>query len=498
MQLLGSFKLRLIIAFVALFAAVSVAVSFAGLMLREQQISAMFDHDLRLRAELVLDTVQKEGRIDSQTVTQALQQLSETMYFRDTYVQVYNDQSEPIARSANLGDVVIKLRRPFEDTSIDGMVVESTSNYPLPKGPGKLRGLRIRFNGSDGQQYIAIVAADPRLMYDQLKEMRWLFVAGNLGGIVAAGAAAWFVTRVMSKRIEALVEQIKKVGPDKLDQRIHLPDQDEISEIASHINAALDRLKAGFDTQERFIHDASHELRTPIASVQAEAQALLLSQPTREELIDFTSNVNDEMRRLGRLTGALLLLTRNDEKHILSKFRPVDIPEMVTEAIHHLSSMACDYQVRISVHYPDGLDDTPMINGDPELVEAMISNLIRNAIRFSPRGGEVRVTVRNSVLDHKVSITVDDDGPGIPADVLPRILERFSASSSQRIRRGGGLGLAIARTVVLLHGGTIHATNRDQGGAQFSVSIPVLNSSKSVNVKPSHHPEMMSSNMKND
>lgn len=472
--MLGSFQIRLIIAFIALFAAVSVAVSFAGLTLREQQVRGMFDRDLRLRAELVLDTIRGEPLVDNAAVAKAVRQLSNTQYFSDTYVQVYNDASLPVARSANLGDISLRLRRSFEDRTMDGQIVEGTTVYQLPTGPATVRGLRIRFNGTDGEEYIAIVAADPKLMYGQLHETRWIFVAGNVGGLAAAGAAAWFVTRAMSRRIGLLVDQIELVGPESLERRIELQDRDEISEVAAHINAALDRLKAGFDTQERFIHDASHELRTPIASVQAEAQALLLSDPTREELIDFASSVNDEMRRLGRLTGALLLLTRNDEKVILSKFKPVDVAETITEAIQHLSTMACDYQVRVSVHYPDGLDDSPVVRGDPELIEAMISNLIRNAIRFSPRGGEVRITVQHTPKTQRVALIVDDDGPGIPADILPSILERFSESSAQRVRRGGGLGLAIARTVAILHGGTIEASNRPQAGARFGVSLPTV------------------------
>lgn len=474
--MLGSFQVRLIIAFIALFAAVSVAVSFAGLTLREQQVRGMFDRDLKLRAKLVLDSIERESIVDNAALARAVKELSDTRYFSDSYVLVFDDTGTAVARSANMGDVILKLRRPFEDRSMDNTIIEGTTVYDFPTGPATVRGLRIRFKGTDGREYIALIAADPKIMYSDLRETRWLFVAGNVGGLAAAGAAAWFVTRAMSKRIGLLVNQIELVGPESLDRRIELQDRDEISEVAAHINAALDRLKAGFDTQERFIHDASHELRTPIASVQAEAQALLLSDPTKEELMDFASSVNDEMRRLGRLTGALLLLTRNDEKVILSKFKPVDVAETITEAIQHLSTMACDYQVRVSVHYPDGLDDSPVVRGDPELVEAMVSNLIRNAIRFSPRGGEVRVTVSHASRE-RVELVVDDDGPGIPADILPSILDRFSESSAQRVRRGGGLGLAIARTVAVLHAGTIRASNRDEGGARFSVTLPTVNAS---------------------
>ncbi len=466
----GSFQIRLVIAFVALFAAVSVTVSFAGLVLREQQVRAMFDRDLALRAEIVLDNIRREPTIDNQVLTKAVLELSDTMYFRDLYVQIFNDKSEIIAKTSNMGDAAFKLRVPFEDRSIDQQIVDGIKNYDMPEGKVRPRGMRIRFDGTDGDQYIAIVSANPAYMTASIRATRWLFFGGNMGGLAAAGAAAWFVTGAMSGRIRALVEQIKLVGPESLDLRIQLPDRDEITEIAGHINAALDRLKAGFDTQERFIHDASHELKTPIATVQAEAQAMLLGQPSEAELLDFTRSMNDEMRRLGSLTEALLLLTRIDETALLSRFKPVDLVQTTTDAVQHLSAMACDYQVRVSLHTGENADHASFVQGDPQLLESMISNLIRNAIRFSPRGKEVRVTLQNN--SDSIQLSVEDEGPGIPEDILPRIFDRYFESSTQRVRRGAGLGLAIARTVADIHGGAVSAANSPLGGAKLVVKLP--------------------------
>ncbi len=469
--MLGSFRIRLIIAFIALFAAVSVAVSFAGMMLREQQVRSIFDRDLYLRAELVLDEILKSPTIDNSVVAGAVRQLSQSLYFRDCFVQVYNDREEPVARSANLGGAVMKLARPFADKSMDGVIIESGSQYQLPSGPSRMRGLRVRFKGTDGHEYIAIIAANAEYMNESIRVTRWLFFGGNVGGLAAAGAAAWFVTGAMSRRLSELVSQIEEVGPDKLDFRIEIRDRDEIADLARHINAALDRLKAGFDTQERFIHDASHELKTPVATVQAEAQALLLSDPTRSELLEFASNANDEMRRLGRLTEALLLLTRTDDKVLVDRFTPLDIAEAATSAVRHLSAMACDHMVRLTFESTESQDDALLVRCDADLVEAMISNLVRNAIRFSPRSGQVKIAIER--IDNQVAVSVDDDGPGIPSDILPHIFDRYFESSEMKVRRGAGLGLAIASTVARLHGGSISAGNRKEGGARFTVRLPL-------------------------
>jgi len=475
--MLGSFRIRLIIAFIALFAAVSVAVSFAGSMLREQQVRSIFDRDLHLRAEVLLGSVLKSPRIDDAVLAESLKALSETVYFRDSFVQVYNEREQSVARSSNLGDSVMKLSRPFADKSMDDVVVDAPTPYQLPTGKVRMRGLRVRFEGTDGHDYIAIVAANAGLMTESIRVTRWLFFGGNIGGLAAAAAAAWFVTGAMSRRLGELVQQIEQVGPEKLDFRIEIRDRDEIADLARHINSALDRLKAGFDTQERFIHDASHELKTPVATVQAEAQAMLLSDPTREELIEFASNANDEMRRLGRLTEALLLLTRTDERVLLDRFKPLDISESATAAVRHLSSMACDHVVRLTFSSTDPKDDALLVRCDPDLLEAMVSNLVRNAIRFSPRSGQVQIGIER--IDNEVAVTVDDDGPGIPDDVLPHIFDRYFVSSERKVRRGAGLGLAIASTVARLHDGSISASNRSGGGARFTVRLPLYQQGRS-------------------
>lgn len=469
--MLRSFRVRLIIAFLALFAAVSVAVSFTGMMLREQQVRGIFDRELKLRSGIIADSLTQRGQVNDRVLNETIDNLSEGFYFRDIYVQIYNDRSEPVAHSANLGGYALRLRRPFEDRSMDGVIVEGDTNGRYgPEGPKRLRGLRTRFIGTDQKEYLLIVGADPQYATESIRVTRWLFLGGNLGGLAAAGAAAWFVTGAMSRRIGELADQIEQVGPDNLQKRIEISDRDEIASLASHINAMLDRLKAGFDTQERFIHDASHELKTPVATVQAEAQALLLSDPTRTELIEFVKGTNDEMRRLGRLTEALLLLTRTDDTVLVTRFMPMEIGEATISAIRHLSAMATDHQVRLKVEPEGGHDDALLVRCDPDLLEAMISNLIRNAIRFSPRGGEV--TIRTEAAAHEVLVFVEDQGPGIPQDILPRLFERYFETSQFRVRRGAGLGLAIAATVAKLHGGTVEATNRAEGGARFIVRLP--------------------------
>lgn len=470
-----SFRTRLIIAFVALFAAISVVVSFAGLMLREQQIRGLFDRELMTRAQGVTDALNALPDLNDANIQETINHISRQVYFHDFYIQVYNSKSQPIAKSATLGRGQLFLRRPFEDRSADNSIIEravTTATFP-DGGPASLRGIRLRFKKGSGNSYLVLVATDPRYINDSVASLRTLFIGGNLGGLVAAAGAAWLVTGAMARRIETLKTQVQTLGPDDIARRIVMREHDEISELATHLNAMLDRLKAGFETQERFIHDASHELKTPVATVQAEAQAILLGDPSQQELLEFVNNTNDEMRRLGRLTEALLLLTRANDSYVASRFRVMDLTEITIASIRHLSTMATDHQVRLQLEHGEPADESVLVRCDGDLVEAMISNLIRNAIRFSPRNAQIKIHVRSGAGIAEVA--VEDEGPGIPQDVLPRIFDRYFQSSQAKVRRGAGLGLAIASTVVHLHGGSISAANQPTHGAVFTVRLPLLN-----------------------
>ena len=479
-----SFRFRLIIAFVALFAAISVAVSFVGLILREQQIRVVFDRELTVRAESIAEAAHELGKIDDRTLQDAVDALAKQVVYQGYYVQIYDDQGTSVAQSANLRHRDIAIVMPFGDPSADGQIRNRKLKSPDAAGPSELRSLRRRFTGTDGRDYMAVLGTDPRPLEDAIESVRWLFLGGNFGGLLAATAAGWLVTGAMARRIDAIKTQVQTMGPEELSRRIPTGQKDEISELATHLNAMLDRLKAGFETQERFIHDASHELKTPIATVQAEAQALMLGSPDQEELLEFVRGTNDEMRRLGRLTEALLLLTRSNESRVANRFRTMDLTEITIAAIRHLSGMSTDHKVRLNLIQPEGSGEALPIKCDPELLEAMISNLIRNAVRFSPQKSEVVITLRGR--DGFAEVTVDDAGPGIPADILPQLFDRYFQSSQTRSRRGAGLGLAIAMTVVNLHGGSISASNRAGHGASFVVRLPLLtHSSSTASAKPS-------------
>jgi heavy metal sensor kinase len=310
---------------------------------------------------------------------------------------------------------------------------------------------------------------------ESVAQLRRLFLFLIPGGLVAVGAASWLMARRSLAPIGRMAREARKLTAASLDQRVALPaGKDEVAELASTINEMLDRLERAFRAQERFIADASHELKTPLSVLLGEAQILLQQVRTPEEYDRFVASVQDEMRQMARLVDSLLILARADAGFRLEASSPVAVNEAVTDAVQRCEAAARQREVRLVPNLAPPTQAQPelAVSGDAALLRAMLENLIRNAIRHSPPEDVVEVGVSGG--PQEVAITVRDRGPGVPADALERVFERFyRVPRGDPALQGAGLGLAIARGVVVLHGGTIRASNRPGGGSEFLVNLPL-------------------------
>ena len=258
---------------------------------------------------------------------------------------------------------------------------------------------------------------------------------------------------------------------DRLDEA---PAGDGFAALAAEVNAMLDRLAGAFRSQERFISEVSHELKTPVAALLTEAQVLKYSRPDVGAYGEFILSVEDEMRRLGKLVESFLMLARFGHGRRYVAETLVAINDAALDSVQHSALLASQHSVALHLDLYDPAPEEPdaLVRGDAELLRAVIDNLIRNAVQFSASGKSVYVTVRRDGAD--VVAAVRDEGPGVPPEYLERIFDRFAqAPGSKSERRGSGLGLAIAKGVVDLHGGTISATNWPGGGCVFTVRLPL-------------------------
>jgi len=339
----------------------------------------------------------------------------------------------------------------------------------------RLRLLTRRLVGTAGGRYYLQVAGSLYPVEASVRRLRDLFVTIIPVGLAVASAASWLLAGRALAPIGDIVRQTRQYSAAHLDQRIKVrPGHDELSQLVKVINRMLDRLEAAFRAQEQFIANASHELKTPLSVLLAEAQILDQRARLPEEYNQFVTSVQDQLRQLSRLTDSLLTLARADAGFPLSRVEPVSLNDVVIESVQRCEPLARQRMVRLvpRLALPTERGVEPVIAGDRNLLRTVIENLVRNAVRYSPLEGTVEIEV--ALGDTAVAVIVRDSGPGIPPDRIDRVFNRFfQLPRGDRSVHAAGLGLAIAKSVTQLHDGSISVRNRPSGGCEFTVRLPL-------------------------
>jgi heavy metal sensor kinase len=243
---------------------------------------------------------------------------------------------------------------------------------------------------------------------------------------------------------------------------------DELGRLSRTINAMIARLERSFAEIRRFTADASHELRTPLTAIRAEAEVALGRRLTEAEHQALLGSILEECERLTRLIDQLLALAREDAGARTGGRTEVDLADLVDGVVDTMRPLADAKGVRLL----RGGKDSPRVQGDGGRLRQVFSNLLDNAIKYTPEGGTVEVRVGRR--DRSAVVTVRDTGIGIPAEHLPRVFDRFYRVDKARTRAEGGtgLGLSIARSIVAAHGGRIELESAPGRGTACTVTLP--------------------------
>ncbi|GAA2642701.1 sensor histidine kinase [Paractinoplanes durhamensis] len=280
--------------------------------------------------------------------------------------------------------------------------------------------------------------------------------------VVVGGATFLFVGRTL-RPVEAMRRQAALITSRNLHERLPVPAaDDEIAALASTMNTMLDRIEASSAAQRRFVGDASHELRSPLATVQANAD-LLDGADLPETAERSVGRIRTESARMARLVEDLLLLARVDDVGLRLRRQDVDLDDLLYTERERLSVEHPQLAVRASF-------EPARVSGDADALLRVVRNLIDNAARHAAHA----VTISAAIRDGQAEIVVGNDGPPIPADDRERIFDRFVRLDDSRSRAGGGtgLGLAIARDIVTAHGGTLTVDDLDEGAA-MRIRLPL-------------------------
>jgi signal transduction histidine kinase len=294
--------------------------------------------------------------------------------------------------------------------------------------------------------------------------LQYLAVLGlmTLGSVAAGYAVAGRALRPVSR----ITEAAKRVNEGRLDERIGLKGpRDELKELADTFDSMLGRLDAAFASQRNFVANASHELRTPLAVMRTALEVTLESPAPHDpaELGRMADTVREAIGRSERLTESLLLLAQSDRG--LAKRVPLDLAELAAEALVHLEPLARARGVGIGSRL-----DPARAEGEPELVQRLVENLVENAIRHNREDGGVEIATGSR--KDCVYLRVENDGEIVSVADPMELCEPFRRDGRERRREGFGLGLSIARSVAEAHGGTLELAKRAEGGLVAEFRLP--------------------------
>jgi signal transduction histidine kinase len=291
-----------------------------------------------------------------------------------------------------------------------------------------------------------------------------LFLGIPLGLFVAL-VAGWWIARAALRPIDRFSRTVRTIGESRdLRRRLNfVGPSDEVGRLAETFDDMMDRLERAFETQKRFVADASHELRTPLTAIRGNADLMAIAPPEEREIC--LAAIRKEATRMSRLVSDLLLLAEADVETQPLQCREVDLDELVLEA-HHSALVLADGRIDVVVERVDHV----CVSVDPDRIQQLLLNLLDNAVKFTPDGGVVTLSLVAREKD--VLLEVADSGVGIPEDAQASIFQRFYRVEEARSTRGNGLGLAICAWIVAMHSGTIGVRSQPGKGSTFFVTLP--------------------------
>ncbi len=285
----------------------------------------------------------------------------------------------------------------------------------------------------------------------------------------------------MTSRIQTLVRGMGIVREGDYNHKVHMRGKDEMAQMADEFNQLTDRLQTTEEVRRRFVSDASHELKTPLASIRLLTDSILENDAIDMETTrDFVSDIREETDRLIRISEHLLTLTHLDANVETAGENTVNFENTILRVDHMLRPVAEASQVEL--HYR--LQHNCMVKAEADDLYQIVFNLVENAIKYNKPGGDVDILLWKRSRD--VVFQVDDSGVGIPEEDIDRIFDRFYRVDKARSREAGGtgLGLSIVRTMVEQYGGSVTATNNEPQGTSFQVVLPAADSDESENAEP--------------
>ena len=423
-----------------------------------QTVIHQLDENLRIRAE----TVYTNTHVDSDgQLHVALPQLDLP---EDVFVQVWGRDNRRIAASQN----ILILNSPLDPA---GMHSSVPAWGDVNRGGARLRVLTVPLvTTSNRIEGILQVGTRMDVVNATQQTLLKVLVIGTIMAIILIGLAAWSSSLQVLHPLDNVTKAALQItSADDLSRRIPYTgaSSDEVGQLVSAFNQTLSRLENLFYTQRRFLADVGHELRTPLTVIKGNVGLIRKIKDFDEESL---ATIDDEVDRLTRMVGDLLLLAQAESGKIPLTHDMVELDTLLLEVLNQMQVLTRN-RVKLNL----GSIDQVLVCGDRDRLKQVVVNLVGNAINYTPQGGEIVVGL-GKVTD-RAQLTVTDNGPGIAPEDMPHIFERFYRGEKSRTRqkdgKGFGLGLSIAYWIVRNHGGRIEVNSTLGQGTTFCVWLPL-------------------------
>src|ERR1700677_3525810 len=452
---------------------------YAGLLLVVALAFAAYTYQ-RLESYLTSVTVQSLSGRAGKIATSLVANISQT---GEDYVA-----GEIKARYApELNDRFVRVMRPDasilyvsgvpNDNSFDpkdvpvppGVLEVQTTHEELTKNGARLLVVSYPVMAG-GRRYLVEAGASEIFINAVLHRFVWMLAFGLP---IFAGAAVFggylLVGRALAP-VRKIVGAAQEITLHHLDKRLpSTRSGDELESLSNALNGMIRRLESSFQISSRFTADASHELRTPLTIMHGNLETLLYDKPLPPAVTEMLNSLFEETERLSRIVEGLLALSRLDTGEAQMKRAKFDLSGLAATTADQMCLLAEEKNIKLVCEKNGRVE----VEGDESKLKQVLVNLIDNAIKFTPRDGEVVLAVKTT--GSMASLQVADTGPGIPGEALPFVFDRFYQADEVRSRDtgGAGLGLSIVRSICAAHGGSISVENRDGHGCVFTVEIPL-------------------------
>jgi heavy metal sensor kinase len=437
--------------------------------LENSLVGSLKENQLR-RSRQVAQLVREE--IQNQSLPRAGQEV-ETRYAPEV-----NDR---FFRISQQDGVLLYVSRAPKDQSFD------PASLPPPKWPQEtenarqvslLGGRKMLITGHTlhmpgGANYLVETGAPMDEVHSDLR--KWLtFLALMLPvtALLALGGGYILVKRALLP-VDQIASSAERITSLNLSDRLPVPHTgDELERLSLALNHMIERIEGSFQQTQRFVEDASHELRTPLTVLRGELESMAQDPQLAPDLREQVGSVHEEVLRLTNIVEGLFAISRLDAGDAANEWLPFDLSQLVCSTADQMGLLAEDKNITVTCDATLGV----WVEGDRSRIKQVVVNLLDNAIKYTPAGGLVTLTVKQE--NSKAVFEVVDNGIGIPPAALPRVFDRFYRVDSARSRAqgGAGLGLSIVKSICTAHHGRVEASSNPGQGSRFRVELPLVSS----------------------